>query len=63
MTEELSRRIAPQGVGEISLMVLAPDLAGAALAVSQIRFANAIGDILTAASQDSMPPLPFYYYI
>ena len=28
-----------------------------------IRFANAIGDILTAASQDSIPPLPFYYYI
>ncbi len=28
-----------------------------------IRFANAIGDILTAARQDSIPPLPFYYYI
>jgi hypothetical protein len=28
-----------------------------------IRFANAIGDILTAVSQDSIPPLPFYYYI
>jgi hypothetical protein len=28
-----------------------------------IRFAHAIGDILTAASQDSIPPLPFYYYI
>jgi hypothetical protein len=28
-----------------------------------IRFANAIGDILTAASQDLIPPLPFYYYI
>lgn len=28
-----------------------------------IRFANAIGDILTAARQDSVPPLPFYYYI
>ena len=28
-----------------------------------IRFANAIGDILTAARQDSIPPLPFFYYI
>jgi hypothetical protein len=28
-----------------------------------IRFANAIGDILTAVKQDSIPPLPFYYYI
>lgn len=28
-----------------------------------IRFANAIGDILTAARQESVPPLPFYYYI
>jgi hypothetical protein len=24
-----------------------------------IRFANAIGDILTAARQDAIPPLPF----
>lgn len=28
-----------------------------------IRFANAIGDILTAVRQDTIPPLPFYYYI
>jgi hypothetical protein len=28
-----------------------------------IRFANAIGDILTAAKQEAIPPLPFYYYI
>jgi hypothetical protein len=28
-----------------------------------IRFANAIGDILTAVRQEKIPPLPFYYYI
>lgn len=28
-----------------------------------IRFADAIGDILTAAIHDDVPPLPFYYYI
>jgi hypothetical protein len=28
-----------------------------------IRFANAIGDILTAAPQEDVPPLPFCYYI
>lgn len=63
-----------EGKGEITLETVFEDIMGLTkmnfnschfndrLPVT-IRFANAIGDILTAVRQDKIPPLPFYYYI